>query len=139
MTDPIEPGSLIVAAIDAVEEIRDPLDGLVERATMDPGAPFAPDVLERLATLKKNDRGAFESLRAQLKEAGCRVTALDDAIVEENGGMGRRDPTQADILRLSPLPRIAQAKVRFWHALAGVSALARVQNRGKFGLKRVTS
>jgi hypothetical protein len=55
-------------------------------------------VLERLATLKKDDRGAFESLRTQLKEAGCRVTALDEAIAEENGGMGRRDPTQADIL-----------------------------------------
>jgi len=72
---PIGPGSLIVASIDAAEELRDPLDGLVERATIDPGAPFAPDVLERLATLKKDDRGAFESLRAQLKEAGCRVTA----------------------------------------------------------------
>ena len=95
---PIGPGSLIVAAIDAAEELRDPLDGLVERAAIDPGAPFAPDVLERLATLKKDDRGAFESLRAQLKEAGCRVTALDQAIAEENGGMGRRDPTQADIL-----------------------------------------
>jgi hypothetical protein len=95
---PVEPGSLIVAAIDAADQLRDPLDGLVERATIGPGAPFAPDVLERLATLKKDDRSAFESLRAQLKEAGCRVTALDEAIAEENGGMGRRDPTQADIL-----------------------------------------
>ena len=96
--NPIEPDSLIAATIDAAEELRDPLDGLVERTTIDPGAPFAPDVLERLAALKKDDRRAFESLRAQLKEAGCRVTALDQAIAEENGGMGRRDPTQADIL-----------------------------------------
>jgi len=96
--NPIEPGSLITDAIDAAEELRDPLDGLVERATIDPGAPFTPDVLERLATLKKDDRGAFESLRAQLKEAGCRVTALDEAIAEENGGIDRRDLTQADIL-----------------------------------------
>src|SRR6516164_6528897 len=94
--NPIEPESLIADAIDATEEFRDPLDGLVERTTIDPGAPFAPDVLERLATLKKDDRGAFESLRAQLKEAGCRVTALDEAIA--NGGMGRRDPAQADVL-----------------------------------------
>ena len=94
--NPIEPGSLITDAIDAAEELRDPLVGLVERATIDPGAPFTPDVLERLATLKKDDRGAFESLRAQLKEAGCRVTALDEAIA--NGGMGRRDPAQADVL-----------------------------------------
>jgi hypothetical protein len=31
-------------------------------------------------------------------KAGCRVTALDDAIAEENGDTGRRSPTQADIL-----------------------------------------
>ena len=93
---PIGPGSLIVTAIDAAEELRDPLDRLVEKTAIDPGAPFAPDVLERLATLKKDDRGTFESLRAQLKEAGCRVTALDEAIA--NGGMGRRDPAQADVL-----------------------------------------
>ena len=96
--NPIEPESLIADAIDAAEELRDPLDGLVERATIDPGAPFAPEVLERLAALKKDDRPAFESLRAQLKEAGCRVTALDEAIAEENGGIDRRDLTQADIL-----------------------------------------
>jgi hypothetical protein len=89
---------LIAAAIDAAEELRHPLDGLVEKTNVDPGAPFAPDVLERLAALKKDDRGAFESLRAQLKDAGCRVTALDEAIAEEKSGMGRRGPTQADIL-----------------------------------------
>ena len=57
----------VAAAIDGAEEIRDPLEGLVERAATDPGAAFAPDVLERLAALKKNDLAAFETLRAQLK------------------------------------------------------------------------
>ncbi len=33
-----------------------------------------------------------------MKKAGCRVTALDDAIAEENGDTGGRGPTQADIL-----------------------------------------
>jgi hypothetical protein len=80
--NPIEP-ELIVAAIDAA---GDPLDRLVEKTAI------------RLAAVKRDDRGAFESLRAQLKEAGCRVTALDEAIADENGGMGRRDPTQAEIL-----------------------------------------
>ena len=37
-------------------------------------------------------------LRAQLKKAGCRVTALDEAIAEESGAKGGRGPTQADIL-----------------------------------------
>jgi len=94
----VEPDTPIDAAIDAAEEMRDQLDGLVEKTAADPGAPFAPDALERLAALKKADRAAFEALRAHLKNAGCRVTALDDAIAEENGDMGGRSPTKADIL-----------------------------------------
>jgi hypothetical protein len=61
----------IAAAIDAAEDVRDPLDGLVEKTATDPGAPFAPEVLERLAALKKANRAAFETLRAQLKKTGC--------------------------------------------------------------------
>jgi hypothetical protein len=79
-----------------IEEIRDPLDGLAERAADDPGAPFAPAVLAALAALKKEDRAAFETLRTRLKGAGCRVTALDEAIAEEDG-TGHRE-SQADIL-----------------------------------------
>ena len=90
--------NLIADAIDAAEDISDPLDGLVEKTTTAPGSPFEPDVLERLAALKKDDRAAFEALRAQLKKAGCRVTALDEAIAEESGDTGGRGPTQADIL-----------------------------------------
>jgi len=87
----------IAAAIADAEEIPDPLDGIVERVANDPGAPFVPEVLERLSSMKKEDRAAFEALRAQLKKAGCRVTALDESIMEESGDGGRR-PTQADIL-----------------------------------------
>jgi len=90
--------NLIAACIDAAEDIRGPLEGLVEKAATDPGAAFAPEVLERLAALKKDDRAAFEALRAQLKKAGCRVTALDEAIAEENGDTTGRGPKQADIL-----------------------------------------
>jgi hypothetical protein len=93
-----KPENLIAAAIDAAEDVRDPLEGLGERTAIDPGAPFAPDTLARLATLKKDDRAAFEALRAHLKSAGCRVTALDEAIAEESGDVGGRGPTQADIL-----------------------------------------
>ena len=88
----------VAAVIDGAEEIHDPLEGLVERVATDPGAAFAPDVLERLAVLKKNDLAAFETLRAQLKAAGCRVTALDEALADENADKGGRDPKQADIL-----------------------------------------
>ena len=41
--------------------------------------------------MKKDDRAAFEALRAQLKSAGCRVTALDEAIAEESGDAGGVD------------------------------------------------
>jgi hypothetical protein len=88
----------VCAAIAAAEEVRDPLEGLAEKTIADPGAAFAPEVLERLAALKQDNRAAFEALRAHLKKAGCRVTALDEAIAEESGEDGGRGPTQADIL-----------------------------------------
>jgi hypothetical protein len=88
----------IVEAIGAAEDVPDPLEGLVKKCAGDPGAAFTPDVLQRLAELKKDDRAAFEALRAQLKGAGCRVTALDEAIAEVSGDVGGRGPTQADIL-----------------------------------------
>ena len=93
-----EPDDGISDTIDDAEEVHDPLDGLVEKTAGDPGAPFTPEVLEALAALKKDDRAAFEALRARLKSAGCRVTALDEAIAEESGDVGGRGPTQADIL-----------------------------------------
>ena len=64
--------NLIAETIGAAEDIPDPLDVLVEKTAADPGAAFTPEVLERLAAMKKDDRAAFEALRAQLKGAGCR-------------------------------------------------------------------
>jgi hypothetical protein len=89
--------NIIAEAIGAAEDFPDPLDGLEEKSAADPGAAFTPEVLDRLATLKKEDRATFETLRARLKKACCRVTALDEAIAAENcdGGRGQ---TQADIL-----------------------------------------
>lgn len=91
------PNDEINSAIEGAEAIHDPILGLVERATTDPSAPFLPEALARLGALKKEDRAAFEALRAKLKRAGCRVTALDEAIAEEIGEAGR-GPTQADTL-----------------------------------------
>ena len=89
--------SPVAAAIAAAEEINDPLDGLTDRVADDPGAPFVPAVLEGLSSMKKDDRAAFELLRAKLKKAGCHVTALDEAMMQKHGDGGRR-LTQADIL-----------------------------------------
>jgi hypothetical protein len=93
--------NLITHTIDAAEDVRDLLDSLVERTTVDSGAAFQPEVLEELAILKKVNRAAFEGLRAQLKKVGCRVRELDEAIALESGnasGASGRGPTQSDIL-----------------------------------------
>ena len=63
-----------------------------------PWCAFAPEVLERLAMLKSRDRAAFETLRAQLKQAGCRVTELDKVLTDESGDQEGCAPKQADIL-----------------------------------------
>ena len=89
---------LICAAIENAEEVRDPLDDLVARTEADPGAAFAPEVLEALVALRQQDRAHFEGLRARLKRAGCRVTALDEALAEEAGDDSGRGPKQADVL-----------------------------------------
>lgn len=92
------PEDLICAAVDSAEELLDPLDDLLVRTEADPGAPFVPDVLEALVALRREDRARFEGLRAQLKRAGCRVTALDEALAEEAGDDSGRGPKQADLL-----------------------------------------
>jgi hypothetical protein len=94
----LEREKLIADAIDGAEDMPDPLAALAEKTAADPGAPFMPEALEALVALRQNNRAAFEALRSQLKKAGCRVTALDDAIAEENGTSSGRGPTQADIL-----------------------------------------
>jgi hypothetical protein len=96
--NPTEAENLVADAVDGAENILDPLEGLVEKTATDPATPFAADVLERLAALKKDNPATFEALRAQLKKAGCRVTPLDKAIAEEGGDAGGRGPKQADIL-----------------------------------------
>ncbi len=96
MTDAAE--HLIKAVVGHAEEVPDALDELVNRSGADPGAPFASDVLSALADLKRDDRGAFEVLRARLKDAGVRVTALDETIADERGETSGRGPKQADIL-----------------------------------------
>jgi hypothetical protein len=92
-----EPLRSIAEIIYAAEEVLDPLDRLVEATTINPGAPFVPEIIERLAALKMDDQSAFEALRHELKHAGCRVTQLDKAIASVNGEDGRA-PTQADII-----------------------------------------
>jgi hypothetical protein len=74
------------------------LEHLVEQVANDPGAPFTPEAVASLAKLRKENRADFEVLRSRLKEAGCRVTALDDAIDDESGGFSEGAIKQADML-----------------------------------------
>ena len=94
----IYPEEAFAAAIDGAEGTGNPLDGLGERAAADPGAAFAPEVVELLAALKKDDRAAFETLRARLKDAGCRVTELDKVLPNEGGDGDGATSNQANIL-----------------------------------------
>jgi hypothetical protein len=73
-------------------------DELIRKIETDPGAPFAPGVVQDLAAFKRVDRAGFEKLRARLRKAGCRVTKLDPLIAEANGEVGGGKPSQADIL-----------------------------------------
>ena len=72
-------------------------ESLIERCAENPRYVFTPEIIERLAYLKQEDRLAFETLRARLKETGCRITALDDVIADVSVG-NERDPNQTDIL-----------------------------------------
>jgi hypothetical protein len=96
--DPTPDGDPISAAINDTDVTHDPLEGLVGKTKSDPSAAFMPEVLERLAQLKRHDRAGFEALRTQLKKAGCRVTSLDEALVEESGEARGRGPSHADLL-----------------------------------------
>ena len=82
----------------AAEETRSPLEGLVERVGINSDAVFAPDVLEQLAALKQEDPAEFKALRSQLKKAGCALKSLDEAIAEESGEAGGPKQTKIDTL-----------------------------------------
>jgi hypothetical protein len=79
------------------EEVEDVLTDLVERTRQDRGAPFRPDVLEALRTLRATDRAAFETLRDALKCVGCRVGELDKALGKDGDGREER-ASQVDTL-----------------------------------------
>jgi hypothetical protein len=63
------------------EDVCDPLDGLVEKAAIDPGRPLRP-MRWWLAALKKDDR-AVRGVAGAVEESGC--DGVDEAIAEENG------------------------------------------------------
>jgi len=55
-------------------------------------------MLAALIALRQEDLEHFESRRAQLKRAGCRITALDKALAKKAGDDSGRRLKQADLL-----------------------------------------
>ena len=73
------------------------IEELIEKCTANPRYVFVPEVIEKLASLKQEDRLAFETLRSRLKKMGFRLTALDDVIANSSIET-EREPNQTDIL-----------------------------------------
>jgi hypothetical protein len=89
------------AAIEDAKDFVDPLDDLLERTKTDPGVPFEPETLKRLAELRKKDQPAFERLRSRLKEeTDCRLGELDAALLKlaKEDSDGGDDFNQAETL-----------------------------------------
>ena len=74
------------------------IEELVEKCAENPRYVFKPEVVERLASLKQEDRLAFETIRVTLKKKiGFRLTALDEVIANSTSETDR-EPNQAEIL-----------------------------------------
>lgn len=80
--------------------ITDPLENLIERSIQDPGEPFTPEVLSALHALKKEDRPAYERLRARLKKAGIGITSIEEEI-EKHADEAGETATEPDHLALA--------------------------------------
>jgi len=92
------PQAHVASLIGNAETWVDPLDDLVRQTGLDAGAPFTPEALDQLAQLQQRDVATFEKTRARLKDAGCRVGALDRALAAVTGDCGGVGAKQADIL-----------------------------------------
>ena len=73
------------------------IEELIEKCAANPRYVFIPEVIERLASLKQEDRLAFETLRVRLKKMGFRLAALDD-VISNSSSETDREPNQAEIL-----------------------------------------
>ena len=73
----------------AAPDIRDSVDWkaeLIEQTETDPGAPFEPDMLARLAGLQRESPADWQRLRASLKDSRIRITDLDREMYRLAGG-----------------------------------------------------
>jgi hypothetical protein len=97
LTDPVE-SPVSFPDFDAPPEPALTIDEIVAGAADNPGGAFTQQAIAALTTLRRDDRAAFETARARLKQAGVRVTALEHVIAGAAGDEGGHRATQADIL-----------------------------------------
>ncbi|TAH33667.1 MAG: hypothetical protein EYC62_06450 [Alphaproteobacteria bacterium] len=86
----------INAIIENAEISTNPVDILLSEVGADPGAPFKPENLKLLKSLKAENLAIYENVRAKLKDEGVRVSELDKALAEDK--VGALKPTQAQKL-----------------------------------------
>jgi hypothetical protein len=93
----------IASIIEAAEEIRDPLDDLVERAKNDPGAPFEDEAIASLKSAARSRPADFERIWARLKtETKVRCARLEETMKPRDrrgSGCDRRSPWTSDYVR----------------------------------------
>lgn len=99
LADPLPDDTDLQNILNSCEAVKDPLDGIVERAKDDPGEAYKPDVLEALADLKKNDLPAWISLRQKLKRAGVGISMLEQEMSKSNPDSENDDPDHITLAR----------------------------------------
>ena len=74
------------------------IEDLIKICSENPGYVFTPEVIGKLASLKKEDRLAFETVRVTLKKKiGFRLAVLDELIANASNETDR-EPNHAEIL-----------------------------------------
>ncbi len=74
------------------------IENLIEKCANNPGYVFTPEVIGKLASLKQEDRLAFETVRVTLKKKiGFRLAVLDELIGNATNETDR-EPNHAEIL-----------------------------------------
>jgi hypothetical protein len=79
---------------DPLQDARKAVEGLAERMSSDPGAPFEAKVVEALAVLQEEDLAEWTRVRDALKKAHIQIGLLDKA-VEKAVAARRRAQRQA--------------------------------------------
>jgi putative DNA primase/helicase len=91
------------------EEVQEFVQALVERVKSDAGAPFEPEALEALATIRAHDQPGYMRVRQALKAAGVSLRELDKALPRPARTDRKSEGTArlvADLLPDAPNPQL---------------------------------